>query len=110
MKKISFLLVFLTVTVCAFSQSAEKRELVKKEESKNLRHDIRAKRANNHEAVKDAGHLKLKEASTDRKYAMEHKRAQNVHAKRLQHHGVKHPVARAKHQIHAQDEAKKYAN
>jgi hypothetical protein len=110
MKKISFLLVFLTVTVCAFAQSAEKRELVKKEESKNLRHDIRAKRAENHEAVKDASHLRLKEAKTDHQYARADKKAQKVHASRLKRHGVKHPVVRAKHQIRAQDEAKKYGN
>jgi hypothetical protein len=110
MKKISVLLVCLTLTVCAFSQTAEHKEAVKKEESKDLRGDIRAKRTENHLAAKDASRLKLKRASDRRRIARADKAAQNRNAARLKRRGVHHPVARAKHQIHAQDEAKKYSN
>lgn len=103
MKKLLFILFGATLTTLTFAQTTPK-----KVEEKELRHDIREKREEKHEVGKDVTHLKVKKAMADHKDVVTEKKAQNRHAAQLRRRGVKHPVSRAKHQIHAQDEAKKY--
>ena len=93
----------LVITMGTFAQTPEK-----KEESKMLRKDIKAKKAENHEMVKDATKLKIHEAKEEHKEAVADKKAIHRHADNLKDMGVHHPVQRAKHQIHAEKEAKKY--
>lgn len=103
MKKLLFILLGVTFTTLTFAQTEPK-----KVEEQQLRKDVRGKRAENKETAKDASHLKLKDAKADHKNSRVYKKAQKRHATALKRKGVKHPVSRAKHQIHAQDEAKKY--
>ena len=103
MKKLLFLLLGAGLTTISFAQTTPK-----KVEEKELRHDIREKREEKHEVGKDVTHLNIKKAKADHKDVVTEKKAERRHAAQLRRHGVKHPVSRAKHQIHAQDEAKKY--
>lgn len=105
MKKIIFLILGAALTTVSVAQTTPK-----KVEEKRLRHDIREKREENHEVGKDLTHLKFKKAQADHKDVVTEKNAMDRHAAQLRKRGVKHPIARAKHQIHAQDEAKKYNN
>ncbi len=93
----------VTLATISFAQTTPK-----KEDEKNLRTDIRAKRDENHQVGKDLGHLNLKDAKEDHRVVKADKKAIHRNASRLKRRGVKHPIVRAKHQIHAQDEAKKY--
>ncbi|HWK07010.1 MAG TPA: hypothetical protein VNS58_25420 [Puia sp.] len=103
MKKLLFILLGGTLTSLGFAQTTPK-----KVEEKELRHDIREKREEKHEVGKDLAHLNIKKARADHKDVVTEKKAEHRHAAQLKRQGVKHPVSRAKHQIHAQDEAKKY--
>lgn len=103
MKKTLILILGVILTHISFAQTTPK-----KVEEQQLRNDIRGKRAENKETVKDASHLKLKDAAADHKNAKIEAKAAKRHAKHLKKKGVKHPINRAKHQIHAHDEAKKY--
>jgi hypothetical protein len=103
MKKIMLLALGVTLATISFAQTTPK-----KEDEKNLRTDIRAKRADNHQVGKDVGHLNLKDAKGDHRVVKSDKKAIHRNTARLKSRGVKHPIVRAKHQIHAQDEAKKY--
>jgi hypothetical protein len=87
----------------SFAQTAPK-----KVEEKHLRTNIREKREENHEVNKDVSHLNFKAAKADHKDKVAEKNAMHRNATRLKRKGVKHPIVKAKHQIHAQDEAKKY--
>jgi hypothetical protein len=102
MKKVFFFLFGLALTSVAVAQTTEK-----KEEMKHLKKNVREKREENHEVNKDVTHLNFKAAKADHKDKVAEKRAAHTHADRLKNEGVKHPMAKAKHQIHAQDEAKK---
>ena len=102
MKKVFFFLLGVALTSVAVAQTTEK-----KEDMNHLKKNIREKREENHEVNKDVTHLNFKQAKADHKDKVAEKRAVRVHADRLKNEGVKHPVAKAKHQIHAQDEAKK---
>ena len=103
MKKVLFLVIGALLTTVSFAQTTPK-----KEDEKHLRTDIREKREDNKEVNKDVAHMNFKAAKADHKDKVADKKAMHHRASRLKNRGVKHPVSRAKHQIHAQDEAKKY--
>ena len=103
MKKVSLVILGALFATASFAQTAPK-----KEEEKHLRTDIREKREENHEVSKDVSHLNFKAAKADHKDKVVEKKAMHRNAKRLKRRGVKHPIVKAKHQIHAQNEAKKY--
>lgn len=103
MKKLILVAFGIALTTISFAQTTPK-----KEDEKHLRTDIRDKREDNHAVTKDVTHLNLKDAKVDHRYVKADKRAIHRNATRLKRRGVKHPIVRAKHQIHAQDEAKKY--
>ncbi len=105
MKKSIFLILGIAITTASIAQTTPK-----KEEEKHLRNDIREKREENHEVAKDVSHLKFKNARADHKDAMTEKKAMHRDASKLRRRGVKHPITRARHQIHAQDEAKEHNN
>ena len=103
MKKMYLLLFAITLTTASFAQTTPK-----KAEEQHLRTDIRDKRHDNHVVTNDVSHLKLKDAHEDHKMVKSDKRAMHRNASKLKRRGVKHPIVKAKHQIHAQEEAKKY--
>jgi hypothetical protein len=103
MKKALMFLLGTILTTLTFAQTTPK-----KVEEKQLRTDIRDKRAENKEVTKDVAHLRLKDAKAEHRDVVADKKAIRHHSNQLKRRGVKHPVSRAKHQIHAQDEAKKY--
>jgi hypothetical protein len=103
MKKALFLVLGVTLTTLSFAQTTPK-----KVEEKQLRTDVRDKKQDNHAVTKDVSHLKLKDAKADHRNVVADNHAISRHSTQLKRRGVKHPVSRAKHQIHAQDEAKKY--
>lgn len=103
MKKTLFFILGAFLTTAAFAQTE-----TKKQDESHLRTDIREKKEEKHEVAKDVDHLNFKAAKADHKDVVTEKKAIHRHATRLKNRGVKHPINRAKHQIHAQDEAKKY--
>ena len=103
MKKLLLLLLGATFTTVSFAQTTPK-----KEDEQHLRTDIRDKRNDNHAVTRDMSHLKIKDAKEDHKFVKADKNDIHRRSTRLKERGVRHPVVRAKHQIHAQDEAKKY--
>ena len=103
MKKLLLFLLGATLTTVSFAQTTPK-----KEDEQHLRTDIRDKREDNQAVTKDVTHLKLKDAKEDHKFVKSDKKDIHRRTTILKRRGVKHPVVRAKHQIHAQDEAKKY--
>lgn len=103
MKKLLLLLLGATLTTVSFAQTTPK-----KQDERSLRTDIRDKREDNRVVTKDATHLKFKDAKEDHKFVKSDKKDIHRKATRLKRRGVRHPIVRAKHQIHAQDEAKKY--
>ena len=109
MKKSIILAAGLMLTIGAFAQTTPRQE-DKKEDSKALRDDIKEKRKDNKEVAKDVTHLKLKEAKKEHREVVADKKAMHRDAKHLKkEHGVKHPIRRAKHQIHEQHEANESA-
>ncbi len=79
----------------------------KKEEMKDLKKDVVEKREERKEMGKAITHAKFKKAVNERKDVRAEKRHIKRDAARLEKQGVKHPVAKAKHKIHAEKEEKK---
>jgi hypothetical protein len=104
MKKLILMAFGIALTTISFAQTTPK-----KEDEKHLRTDIRDKRQDNRAVTKDVTRLHLKDAKTDHQSVKSDKTAMHRNVTRLKTRGVKHPVVRAKHQIHSQDEAKKYS-
>jgi hypothetical protein len=103
MKKVLLFILGAALTTLTYAQTTPK-----KAEESDLRSDVRAKSEENHAVSKDVTHLKLKDARADHRNVVTTKKVIRRRSAQLKSRGVKHPVARAKHQIHAQDEAKKY--
>jgi len=103
MKKALMFLVGIILTTLSFAQTTPK-----KVEEKQLRTDIRDKKQDKHVVTKDVAHLRLKDAKADHRNVVADNHSISHHSNQLKRRGVKHPISRAKHQIHAQDEAKKY--
>jgi hypothetical protein len=103
MKKIVILLLGFIVSVAAIAQT----DPVKKAEMKDLRTDVREKKAAKHKVNKDVSHIKVKKAIRDHKAVAEENKDTRNDSKRLKRRGVDHPVAKAKRQVRVQDDAKK---
>jgi hypothetical protein len=107
MKKLIFLLAGIALTTAAMAQAPEKKQEIKKEEMKDLHKDVVEKRHDRKEIGKAAAHGRVKKAIVKRKEVRADKRDINYDAKRLERHGVKHPVVKVKHKIRSEKEAKK---
>jgi hypothetical protein len=107
MKKLIFMLAGVMLTAAAMAQTPEKKQEIKKEEMKDLHKDVIEKRHERKAMGKAVAHGRVKKAVTKRKYVRADKRHINADAKRLERHGVRHPVAKVKHQIRSEKEAKK---
>lgn len=103
MKKILVVLLGLSLTAGVMAQTDPK----KKEEMKDLRTDVREKKAAKHKVNHDLAHVRVKKAVQDHKeVARENKDIRND-SKRLKSRGVSHPVTKAKRQVRVQDDNRK---
>ncbi|MHA4806712.1 hypothetical protein ACX0G9_01330 [Flavitalea flava] len=103
MKKVLFLLLSISIAAGAMAQT----DPPKKAEMKDLKTDVREKKAAKHKVNKDLGHLRLRKATKDQKVVRAENKDINKDAKRLKNRGVEHPVTKAKRQVKVEDDAKK---
>ena len=79
----------------------------KKAEMKDLRTDVREKKAASHKVSKDWSHARVSKAMHDHKAVARENKDINKDSKRLKKQGVDHPVAKAKRQVRVQDDNRK---
>lgn len=103
MKKILILLVGISLTASVIAQT----DPPKKKEMKDLRTDVREKKAAKHQVNKDISHAKVKKAVHDHKAVAVENKDIRKDSKELKSRGVKHPIAKAKRQVRVQDDNKK---
>ena len=65
------------------------------------------KKEDKKETRQDLGHLKVKSAMQKNKEVGRHRRSIHKQGEHLENHGVKHPITTAKHEVHAEKQAKK---
>ncbi|MEP6746639.1 MAG: hypothetical protein ABJB86_02875 [Bacteroidota bacterium] len=106
MKRLWLIAAGFVLATVAVGQTPEQHEK-KKAEMKDLKTDVVEKREENKEMEKHITHAKFKKAVGDRK----DKRAEKRHIRKdethLKNQGVKHPVAKVKHELKAEKELKK---
>lgn len=103
MKKLVFLLIGMSLTVAVMAQTNPQ----KKAEMKDLRTDVREKKAAKHQVNKDLGHVRIKKAIHDHKAVAAENKDIKRDSKSLKEKGVSHPVAKAKRQVKVQSDNKK---
>lgn len=106
MKKVLFILLGIALTTASMAQTPA-QQVKKKEEMKDLHRDVAEKRHDNKKMAKHITHAKFKKAVADRKEKREDKKDIHKDQARLERQGVKHPVAKVKHQMKAEKEEKK---
>ena len=104
MKKILFFALGIVLTANIMAQTLQNS---KKADEKDLREDIRTKRAHKKAAVKDLAHLKVKSAGKKQDLVNEDRKGIHQDTKVLRAKGVKRPTHDAKKVIRKQDEAVK---
>jgi hypothetical protein len=104
MKK--FIFVFVFSVSLAIGSSAQSNDV--KDDKKDLKNTVRDKQEEKKDTRKDVGHLKMKSAMKENKEVGQDRRSIHQQGKHLKtQHGVKHPVAKAKHEVHEDKEAQK---
>jgi hypothetical protein len=103
MKKLLILLFGISLTVSVVAQTSP----AKQQEMKDLRTDVREKKAAKHKVNKDLSHVKVKKAMHDHKAVAAQNRDIRKDSRQLKSRGVKHPVAKAKRQVRVQDDNRK---
>jgi hypothetical protein len=78
-----------------------------KDDKKDLKNSVKDKKEDKKETRQDLGHLKIKSAMRKNREVGRHRRSIHKQGEHLENHGVKHPVATAKHEVHEEKEAKK---
>jgi hypothetical protein len=100
--------VFLLITGVALATGAIAQSSDVKDDKKDLKNSIRDKQAEKKDTRKDVGHLKIKSAMKENKEVGQDRRTIHQQGKHLdKQHGVKHPIVKAKHEVHEEKEAKK---
>jgi len=103
MKKITILILTgLIFCTGAFAQSKDV-----KNDKQAIKSSIKVKKENKKETRKDLAHLKINSAMKENKEVGLHRRSIHKQGEHLEKHGVKHPVAKAKHEINEDKEMKK---
>ena len=103
MKKIVFLLITgLVISMGAMAQSKDV-----KQDKEQLKNSVKDKKEDKKETRQDLGHLKVKSAMKKNKEVGRHRRSIHKQGEHLENHGVKHPITTAKHEVHAEKQAKK---
>lgn len=102
MKKIVFLVI--TGLVLCTGAIAQSKDI--KNDKKDLKNSIKEKKEDKKETRKDLVHLKIKSAMEENREVGRHRRSIHKQGGHLEAHGVKHPVSKAKHQVHEEKEMK----
>lgn len=103
MKKFAFLIITgLVIGTAAMAQSKEV-----KNDKKAIKSSIKDKKEDKKETRKDLTHLRIKSAMKENREVGRHRRSIHKQGEHLEAHGVKHPIAKAKHQVHEEKEMKK---
>jgi hypothetical protein len=102
MKKIVFLLI--TGLVLCTGAMAQSKDV--KQDKQELKNSIKDKKEDKKETRTDLTHLKIKSAMNKNKEVGRHRRSIHKQGEHLEAHGVKHPVLKAKHEVHEEKEAK----
>jgi hypothetical protein len=101
MKKFAFLIITgLVIGTGAMAQDVKK-------DKKDIKNSVKDKKEDKKETRKDLAHLKIKSAMKENREVGRHRRNIHKQGEHLEAHGVKHPVAKAKHQVHEEKEMKK---
>ncbi|HTJ14635.1 MAG TPA: hypothetical protein VL547_21495 [Dinghuibacter sp.] len=103
MRKLLVLILGISLTASAMAQTDPQ----KKQEMKDLRTDVREKKAASHKVNKDWSHVRVKKAMHDHKAVARENKDISKDSKRLKRQGVDHPVAKAKRQVRVQDDNRK---
>jgi hypothetical protein len=103
MKKLVVLILGISLAASGMAQTDPQ----KKQEMKDLRTDVRERRAASHKVNRDWSHVRVKKAMRDHKAVARENRDIDKDAKRLKRQGVDHPVAKAKRQVRVQDDNRK---
>jgi aspartate oxidase len=103
MKQLVVLMLGISLAASAMAQTDPQ----KKAEMKDLRTDVRERKAASHKVSKDWSHVRVKKAMHDHKAVARENKDINKDAKRLKRQGVDHPVAKAKRQVRVQDDNRK---
>ncbi|MEP6750217.1 MAG: hypothetical protein ABJB86_20935 [Bacteroidota bacterium] len=106
MKRLWLIAAGFALATVAIGQTPEQHEK-KKAEMKDLKTDVVEKREENKEMGKHITHVKFKKAVHDRKEKRAEKRDIRKDEVHLKNQGVKHPVAKVKHELKAEKEEKK---
>lgn len=94
MKKIVTLL--LTGILLSAGAMAQTKDI--KKDQKVLKNTVADKKEDRHEVGKDIANLRVKRAVDDRQEVRQHRRSIRRQGRHLRHHGVKHPIQKAKHE------------
>ena len=104
MKKLLFLTLAIGLTMTVMAQT---KVISKKPEEKELKQDIKVKRAYKKAAVKDLTKLKIKKAGKEQDVVNAQRKDIHKETKELRAVGVKHPTQEAKKKIRKEKEAVK---
>ena len=105
MKKLLLAVLGAGLSISAMSQTTEvpRKDIVKKDEKQELRHDINVKRAHKKAAVRDLSHLKIKKAGKQQDVVNAKRKEIHQDTKDLRAVGVKHPTHQAKKVIRKEE-------
>ncbi len=103
MKKIAILI----ITGLFFCTGAMAQSKDVKNDKQAIKSSIRDKKEDKKETRKDLAHLKINSAMKENKEVGRHRRSIHKQGEHLEKHGVKHPVAKAKHEVNEEKEMKK---
>ena len=84
-----------------------KDDAARKKEMKDLRSDVRERKAAKSKENKDLTHVKIRKAMNDHKAVVKANKDENADAKKLKNRGVDHAIAKAKRQNKVQDDNRK---
>lgn len=104
MKKLVFIILGIGLTMTAMAQT---KVISKKPEEKEIKHDIKVKRAYKKAAIKDLTKLKIKDAGKKQDVVNAQRKDIHKETKELRAVGVKHPQHEAKKTIRKEKAAVK---
>jgi hypothetical protein len=106
MKKLLIVMLGLSISVVAMSQTSEPVASKKEKDKamKDLKTDVRAHKAASHQVNHDLGHVRIRKAIQDHRSVASANKMANADSKRLKAQGVTHPVAKAKRQVKVEDD------
>ncbi|WP_188937591.1 hypothetical protein [Puia dinghuensis] len=109
MKKLIFLMLCAGIGFVARAQTTQdvKDDQARKKEMKDLRSDVRERKAAKDKENKDLAHVKIRKAMNDHKVVAKENKDEHADARKLKDRGVDHAIAKAKRQNKVQDDNRK---